>query len=476
MSSEQTPAPGKMAIAVEGLSKRYEIYAEPQDRLKQMVLPRLRRMVGAEPATYFREFWALRDVSFKVMRGEAVGIIGRNGSGKSTLLQMICGILTPTAGTVTSPGRVAALLELGAGFNPEFTGRENVFLSGLVYGIPEDVLKARYQDIVDFAEIGEHIDQPVKTYSSGMYVRLAFAVASFSDPEILVVDEALSVGDVYFQRKCFRRIDELRETGCTLLFVTHSTDTLLQLCDRGIVLDSGRMVFDGPTKPAVAEYLRRVFGARVSPAEDAVPTDPSSKPRDAALVHDTAGGRNADDYQYLVASGSREMFATRAGYNRGEIRLGDGRATVLDFLIKGQRGESPIVQAREDFSLMLKYCFNRAAERVIFGLQIRTREGLVAYSANTFTIENRLYDFEPGALVVSEFTMTNALLPGQYFVTVGISQFDQEGVEIGACDRRVDAIILTVIGDRRHTNGLADMHMDSKVSMVAPAVAGDAVA
>lgn len=467
MSSEQMTAPGEMAIEVVGLSKRYEIYAEPQDRLKQMVLPRLRRLVGAEPALYFREFWALRDVSFKVMRGEAVGIIGRNGSGKSTLLQMICGILTPTTGTVTSPGRVAALLELGAGFNPEFTGRENVFLSGLVYGIPEDVLKARYQDIVDFAEIGEHIDQPVKTYSSGMYVRLAFAVASFSDPEILVVDEALSVGDVYFQRKCFRRIDELREAGCTLLFVTHSTDTLLQLCDRGIVLDQGRMVFDGPTKPAVAEYLRRVFGARVSHEQD-----PSAKPHDPAAVHDNHGATETDDSQYLVTSGSREMFGTRAGYNRSEVRLGDGTATVLDFLIKGQRGDSPIVHAREDFSLMLKYGFHRAAERVIFGVQIRTREGLIAYSANTFTVENRLYDFASGALVISEFHLKNALLPGQYFVSVGVSQFDNEGVEIGACDRRIDAIILTVIGDRRHTNGLVDMQMESNVSLVA----GDAVA
>lgn len=477
MSSEPIPAHGnELAIAVDGLSKRYEIYTEPQDRLKQMVLPRLRRMVGAKPVTYFREFWALRDVSFKVMRGEAVGIIGRNGSGKSTLLQMICGILTPTTGTVASPGRVAALLELGAGFNPEFTGRENVFLSGLVYGIPEDVLKARYQDIVDFAEIGEHINQPVKTYSSGMYVRLAFAVASFSDPEILVVDEALSVGDVYFQRKCFRRIDELRETGCTLLFVTHSTDTLLQLCDRGIVLDNGRMVFDGPTKPAVAEYLRRVFGARASHDDGAVPTNPAADTDNVAVVQGAPGVGDTDDYHYLVANGGKEMFATRPGYNRGEVRLGDGTATVLDFLIKGQRGESPIVNAREDFSLMLKYCFNRAAERVIMGLQIRTREGLIAYSANTFSIEDQLYSFESGALVISEFSMKNALLPGQYFVTVGVSQFDQQGVEIGACDRRVDAIILTVIGDRRHTNGLVDMQMESKVRVAALAVAGGAVA
>jgi lipopolysaccharide transport system ATP-binding protein len=465
MSSEQNEFSPDVAIAVQGLTKRYEIYAQPQDRLKQMLLPRLRRLTGDGSARYYRDFWALRDVSFTVKRGEAVGIIGRNGSGKSTLLQMICGILTPTAGSVWSPGRIAALLELGAGFNPEFTGKENVFLSGLVYGIPEDVLKSRYQNIVDFAEIGEHIDQPVKTYSSGMYVRLAFAVASFSDPEILVVDEALSVGDVYFQRKCFRRIHELRESGCTLLFVTHSADTLLQLCERGIVLDAGRMVFDGPTKPAVAEYLRRVFGSRVNAAGAGLP--------DAKTVIGDAEGIDAgDDRSHLAAGGSQELFSMRPGYNRGEIRLGDGAATVLDFAFKGQRGDSPIIHSRETFCLILKYVFNRSAERVIFGIQIRTREGLVVYSANTFTVENKLYSYTAGSIVIAEFDLRNALLPGQYFLTVGVSQFDEEGLDIGAFDRRVDAIILTVIGDNRHTNGVVEMEMQSKITLEAGTAMG----
>jgi lipopolysaccharide transport system ATP-binding protein len=467
MSSEQNELSGDVAIAVQGLTKRYEIYEQPQDRLKQMFLPKLRSLVGDKSARYYRDFWALRDVTFSVKRGEAVGIIGRNGSGKSTLLQMICGILTPTTGSVRSPGRIAALLELGAGFNPEFTGKENIFLSGLVYGIPEEVLKSRYQDIVDFAEIGDHIDQPVKTYSSGMYVRLAFAVASFSDPEILVVDEALSVGDVYFQRKCFRRIDELRESGCTLLFVTHSSDTLLQLCDRGIVLDAGRLVFDGPTKPAVAEYLRRVFGSRINTIEDTV----SSGAGISRVGDDAAAGE--DDHLHLAAGGRQELFASRPGYNRSEVRLGDGTATVLDFLVKGQRGDSPIINSREKFCLMVKYVLNRSAERVIFGIQIRTREGLVVYSANTFTIENKLYSYAAGDVVISEFNLRNSLLPGQYFVTVGVSQFDESGIEIGAFDRRVDSIILTVIGDMRHTNGLADMEMDAKITLETDVVAGN---
>ena len=328
-------------------------------------------------------------------------------------------------------------------------------------------MKSRYQDIVDFAEIGDHIDQPVKTYSSGMYVRLAFAVASFSDPEILVVDEALSVGDVYFQRKCFRRIDELRESGCTLLFVTHSSDTLLQLCDRGIVLDAGRLVFDGPTKPAVAEYLRRVFGSRINAIEDTV----SSGAAITRVGDDAAAGE--DDHLHLAAGGRQELFASRPGYNRSEVRLGDGTATVLDFLVKGQRGDSPIINAREKFCLMVKYVLNRSAERVIFGIQIRTREGLVVYSANTFTIENKLYSYAAGDVVISEFNLRNSLLPGQYFVTVGISQFDESGIEIGAFDRRVDSIILTVIGDMRHTNGLADMEMDAKITLETDVVAGN---
>jgi len=458
MSFEPIELSEEIVIEVVDLTKRYEIYAQPQDRLKQMFLPRMQRLAGRESSLYYKDFWALRDVSFSVKRGEAVGIIGRNGSGKSTLLQMICGILTPTSGQVRSPVRIAALLELGAGFNPEFTGKENIFLSGLVYGIPEQVLKSRYQDIVDFAEIGDHIDQPVKTYSSGMYVRLAFAVASFSDPEILVVDEALSVGDVYFQRKCFRRIDELRQAGCTLLFVTHSADTLLQLCDRGIVLDSGRLVFDGPTKPAVAEYLRRVFGTRVNTI-----TEKMSLMSD---VQDMAEVIEQDDFQHMKASGRQELFASRAGYNRGEVRVGNGHATVLDFLFKGQRGDSPVIHSREHFCLMVKYIFNCSAERVIFGLQIRTREGLAVYSANTFTVKNTLYGYSTGDLVVSEFELRNSLLPGQYFVTVGVSQFDENGVDIGAFDRRIDAIILTVVGDMRHSNGLADMEMDARISEV----------
>ena len=197
-----------IAISVQNLSKCFQIYDNPRDRLKQFVLPRMQR----EPKQYFREFWALKDVSFEIKKGETVGIVGRNGSGKSTLLQLICGTLNPTGGSVQTNGRIAALLELGSGFNPEFTGRENVYMNAAVLGLSKSEVDARFDDIAAFAEIGQFIEQPVKTYSSGMTVRLAFSIAINVDPEILIVDEALSVGDELFQRKCFSRIEAIRPT------------------------------------------------------------------------------------------------------------------------------------------------------------------------------------------------------------------------------------------------------------------------
>jgi ABC-type polysaccharide/polyol phosphate transport system ATPase subunit len=257
LATTETPTPSStptppsnaapLAISVHGVGKMHRIYDSPQDRLKQM-LWRGRRSYG-------REFWALRDISFEVRRGEAVGIIGRNGSGKSTLLQIIAGTMAPTEGEVQVSGSVAALLELGSGFNPEFTGRENVYLNGAILGIERAEIERRFDDIAAFADIGQFIDQAVKTYSSGMVVRLAFAVAASIDPEILIVDEALSVGDVYFQHRCMRRIKQLVDAGTTLLFVSHATETVKRFCQRGVWLDSGVARYIGEAGVAVERYL-----------------------------------------------------------------------------------------------------------------------------------------------------------------------------------------------------------------------------
>ncbi|SMP50639.1 ABC-type polysaccharide/polyol phosphate transport system, ATPase component [Desulfonatronum zhilinae] len=252
---EYVPLPTDTAIRVRGLSKHYQIYKYPGHRLRQFIFPRLDRLVGRPPRCYFEEFRALHDVSFDVRRGETVGVIGRNGSGKSTLLQLVCGTLTPTSGEVELSGRVAALLELGSGFNPEFTGRENVFMNGAVLGLSTREIEDRFEAIAAFADIGDFIEQPVKTYSSGMVVRLAFAVSVNVDPEILVVDEALSVGDSAFQFKCMKRMETLRDRGVTVLLVSHDMATVQNICTRAVYLEKGRVKAEGNPEAVAAQYF-----------------------------------------------------------------------------------------------------------------------------------------------------------------------------------------------------------------------------
>ena len=267
-SGEWPSGMNDIAIQVSNLSKCFQIYDKPSDRLKQYVVPKLYRPLHqaskAFPAlnvsapVFYREFWALRDASFEVRKGETVGILGRNGSGKSTLLQLICGTLRATSGTVETHGRIAALLELGSGFNPEFTGRENVHMNGAILGLGEDEINARFDDIAAFADIGQFMEQPVKTYSSGMYLRLAFAVNILSTPQIMVVDEALAVGDMAFQAKCMTALSRLQDSGTTVLFVSHDLGSLKGLCSRGIYLEHGSIIEIGPASEVAEHYNRRM--------------------------------------------------------------------------------------------------------------------------------------------------------------------------------------------------------------------------
>ena len=246
----------EIAISVTNVGKRYEMYDAPSERLKQFVLPRLLRLSGQTPKQYFREFWALNDISFEVKKGEAVGIVGRNGSGKSTLLQIITGTLSPTSGSVSTQGRIAALLELGSGFNPDFTGRENVYLNGALLGFSVEQINNKFDAIAAFADIGEHLDQPVKTYSSGMLLRLAFAVQVQVEPDILIVDEALAVGDALFQKRCFQRIEKLVSDGTTLLFVSHDQESVRTLTNRALLLNKGKVAAWGLSSEVVLEYRK----------------------------------------------------------------------------------------------------------------------------------------------------------------------------------------------------------------------------
>ena len=243
-----------IAITVEDVSKRYELYDKPRDQLKQFILPRIQHHMRQPQKQYFREFWALKDVSFNVKRGESFGIVGRNGSGKSTLLQIITGTLSPTTGEVSTKGRVAALLELGSGFNPEFTGRDNIYMNGALLGFDREQIDQKFDAIAAFADIGDHLDQPTKTYSSGMVVRLAIAVQTQVEPDILIIDEALAVGDALFQKRCYRQIEKLLNNGCTLLFVSHDQEIVRTLTSRAVFLNTGLAVKYGATTDVLFAY------------------------------------------------------------------------------------------------------------------------------------------------------------------------------------------------------------------------------
>jgi len=451
-------------IHVQGLSKRYEMYAQPSDRLKQMIFPRFQRAVRRAPSAYFKEFWALRDVTFDVRRGETIGIVGRNGSGKSTLLQMICGTLHPTLGRVTVDGRISALLELGAGFNPEFTGRENVMLSGLVYGISEDEIRRRFDEILDFAGIGEFIEQPVKTYSSGMYVRLAFAVAINVSPDLLVVDEALAVGDEAFQRKCLARIDTIRDSGATVLFVSHSAGTVVELCDRAVLLDQGELLMEGTPKAVVASYQKLLYAPRErtslireqirsshkgkgirppSPSSDA----PGNSESGVLAVDNESAGFEEDDPAYWEEG---MVSTSTVEYERQGACIDDPHLETLD----GRRVN--VLSPGRTYVYRYKVRLERALAGVRCGMMIRSLTGIEVGGAASMLPQDALPIVDAGAVLEARFNFRCVLHPGVYFMNAGVLAALGEGEDY--VDRRIDTYMFRVMPSaERLATGFVDL-------------------
>lgn len=423
------------ALAVTGLGKCYQIYAKPADRLKQFVTPRLRRAAGLEPRRYFHEFWALRDVSFDLGRGQSLGIIGRNGSGKSTLLQLVCGTLTPTEGTVTTRGRVAALLELGSGFNPEFSGRDNVYLNASLLGLTPAQIDERLDSILAFADIGEHIEQPVKTYSSGMFVRLAFAVTAHVDADILVVDEALSVGDAVFTQRCMRYIRSFQQQG-TLLFVSHDISSVQGLCESAIWLDRGRISRLGPARAVAQDYLRSslqdLYGGDVTLAETAEEVReevreevkdkplPSSEVKDAgAHLQGTAGAEASP--RPLVDYGTTVSVATKvdasAGFETGQARIESVTLAQLD------GSDATILRGGESVRLTITASVSADLDQPILGFLVRDRLGQDLFGENTLVMQDRAVQrVAAGKTLSGSFDFTLPMLPnGQYAVMASVA-------------------------------------------------------
>lgn len=405
------------AISVRGVSKSYQIYDSPGHRLRQFIVPRLRRLLGLEVRDYYRTFQALRDVSFDVGRGEVVGIVGRNGSGKSTLLQIICGTLSPSAGQVETRGRVSALLELGSGFNPEFTGRDNVYMNAALIGMSREEVEGRLDAILAFAGIGDFIDQPVKTYSSGMAVRLAFAVAINADPDILIVDEALAVGDELFQRKCFARIEQLRSAGVTILFVSHAGGTVIDLCDRAVLLDSGEMLADGPPKAVVGMYQKLLYA----------PLEKAAEIRDGMLGGNAPGAGEADKAVgvYGAEADPAEVLEAET-YDPAFVS-----ADMIDYESHGARISGPEVRTLEGrvvnglvrgrvYRYRYRVDFERTFTGVRFGMLIKTVTGThLGGSMSQASIQEGLI-VSAGTGAIVEFSFACHLNPGVYFLNAGV--------------------------------------------------------
>lgn len=385
-----------VAIRVTNLSKCYEIYANPRDRLKQFVLPRLQRKAGRKTKQYFREFWALKDISFEIKKGETFAIIGRNGSGKSTLLQMICGTLNPTSGNIQTNGRVAALLELGAGFNPEFTGRENVYMNASVLGLSNAEIDERFDTIAAFADIGEFIEQPIKTYSSGMMVRLAFAVAIHVDPEILIVDEALSVGDAYFQAKCAKMIQNIISTGATVLFVSHDTSTVKSLCSRALLLDSGESQFIGEVNTAVEKYYSALVASQ----------NAEKKSHNQQIIN--SGSSNTLSFE-------NENFQSMASFQRIE----SGAATFLNVLLLDEDGKSvDTVSFGQKVTLRQIIRVNTPISKLGFAYHVRDKNGQdIVYSDTGIEANSHILFASAGSVHVVDWTFTIRLREGNYSIS-----------------------------------------------------------
>ncbi len=432
------------ALAVSGLGKVYKIYNRPMDRIKELYSVRGRK--------YHLEFTALENIAFEVFRGETIGIIGPNGSGKSTLLEIIAGTLSATSGTVTRQGTVSALLELGAGFNPRFTGRENVYLNASILGIPKHSLEAKLDELFQFADIGEFIDHPVSTYSSGMYVRLAFATAVSSDPDILIVDEALAVGDIRFQRKCYRRFQEMQASGKTILFVSHSVELIQNHCSRAIFLNLGHIEAIGEPKVVIQAYLEHLFGSEIQQSRE---VDNSEVAR--AVDHtDTATSSSR------VVSGSsgldQDHCTQRRSYNPNEYRWGDRRAVIIDYQLRSNSGNDQVVfESGEKLELMVHVRFFEELTDLIYGCTVKTVDGQTVYGTNTRQRALDVSHGEAGATVVIRFQFDLNVVPGEYFISLGVALDDSERDNI-AIDRRYDLIHLTVRGDYGGF-GLAQMNM-----------------
>ena len=433
-----------LAINVCDVTKIYRLYDKPIDRLKESI--------SLTHKKYHKEFFALDKISFSVEKGSTVGIIGTNGSGKSTILKIITGVLNPTTGSVEVDGNNSALLELGAGFNMDYTGIENIYMNGTMMGFSREQMEAKLPEILEFADIGDFVHQPVKTYSSGMFVRLAFALAINVEPEILIVDEALSVGDVFFQAKCYRRMEEIRKTGTTILMVTHDMGSVIKYCDKVILLNKGEFLAEGPAGEMVDLY-KKILAGRMDDLEADLAKRLDSNFSDMMELNNDINKTHAKEYHGLMKE--------KISINPNKTEYGDGRAEIYDLGLLDSKGElTNLLLKGEEFTIREKIRFNANIESPIFTFTIKDKKGTELSGTNTMFEGVEVKPVKPGDEAVVEFKQKMTLQGGEYLLSMSCTGFEN-GTHV-VYHRLYDVTFITVISNK-NTEAVYDM--ESKVNL-----------
>ena len=432
----------EVAIRVDDVSKLYKLYDKPSDRLKESL--------GLTRKKLYKEHYALHNVSFDVKRGETVGIIGTNGSGKSTILKIITGVLNPSGGHVEIDGRISALLELGAGFNMEYTGIENIYLNGTMIGFSREEIDAKMQDILDFADIGDFVHQPVKTYSSGMFVRLAFAVAINIDPEILIVDEALSVGDVFFQAKCYKKFEDFKKMGKTILFVSHDLGSISKYCDRVVLLNRGKKLAEGTPKEMVSMYKRIMVN--------------QDKAEEIAAHQMDMSSLEEDDEKEIKEAACEGQWKNHYNLNPDVDEYGNGAAEIEDFAIIDENGNytNAIVKGTR-FRLKSKVKFKQDVHDPIFTYTFKNIQGVAITGTNTMYEKKDVPLAKEGETYVATFEQDMFLQGGEFLLSMSCTGY-RDG-EFQVYHRLYDVCNVTVVSDK-NTVGFYDMNSVTTVEKI----------
>lgn len=443
----------KLAICAQQITKMYKLYDKPSDRLKEAL--------GLKKGKLYREHYALNGVDLSIYKGETVGIIGTNGSGKSTILKIITGVLNATSGNLTVNGRISALLELGAGFNMEYNGIENIYLNGTMMGFSEKEIEERIPSILEFADIGDFVYQPCKTYSSGMFVRLAFAVAINIEPEILIVDEALSVGDVFFQAKCYHKFEEFKKMGKTILFVSHDLSSIAKYCDRVVLLNKGTKLGEGTPKEMIDTYKQVLVGQYQPPEEEASLLQDEELNEAAAKSADGNKDKSVEEAENNTEKKEEKVEEEKPiihnlGVNEKALEYGNRDGEITEFYITDKKGvQTSAIIKGEEFTLHMNVKFNQDVPAPIFAFTIKDKHGTEITGTNSMVEKAFLDSVKAGDTKEITFTQNMDLQGGEYLLSLGLTGY--EGDKFQVYHRLYDILSLTVVAEK-NTVGYFDMN------------------